>query len=72
MEFNIDSLILSTKSIQTVYGEQDENGTDLSLIRWLLRLSPVERVRMADGARREVLKMREHVRREPRSGDLVD
>ena len=64
MEFDIDSPILSTKSIQTAYGEQDENGTDLSLIRWLLRLSPVERVRMADGARREVLKMREHVRRE--------
>jgi hypothetical protein len=64
MEFDIDSPILSTKSLQTPYGEQDENGTDLSLIRWLLRLSPVERVRMADRARREVLKMREHVRRE--------
>jgi hypothetical protein len=27
------------------YGEQDENGVDLSLIRSNLKLSPVERVR---------------------------
>jgi hypothetical protein len=62
MEIDVDCPILSTKSIQTAYGEQDENGTDLSLIRWLLSLPPVERARMADRARRDVLQMRNHVR----------
>jgi hypothetical protein len=45
------------------YGEQDENGVDLSLIRALLRLSPTERVRRADRARRDALRLLEYGRR---------
>ncbi len=45
------------------YGEQDENGIDLSLIRENLRLTPLERVRKADAARRQALKLLEYGRK---------
>ncbi|HEY7115045.1 MAG TPA: hypothetical protein VH475_00575 [Tepidisphaeraceae bacterium] len=45
------------------YGEQDENGVDLSLIRHILQLSPTERVRRADRERRALLELRSNVRR---------
>lgn len=45
------------------YGEQDENGVDLSLIRALLRLTPTERLRRADRARKDALRLLEHGRR---------
>ncbi|MCH8052712.1 MAG: hypothetical protein IH895_01500 [Planctomycetes bacterium] len=45
------------------YGEQDENGIDLSLIRENLRLTPLERIRKADAARRQALRLLEHGRR---------
>ena len=45
------------------YGEQDENGIDLSLIRENLRLTPLERIRKADTARRQALRLLEHGRR---------
>lgn len=40
------------------YGEQDENGIDLSLIRENLKLTPEERIRKGDRARRQALKLR--------------
>jgi hypothetical protein len=45
------------------YGEQDENGVDLSLIRSNLRLTPTERLRRADREARGLLRLREYVRR---------
>lgn len=39
--------------------EQDENGVDLTLIRANLRLSPTERVRRADAARRSALRVQQ-------------
>lgn len=45
------------------YGEQDDEGVDLSLIRELLKLSPVERIRRADRARRAALRLMEYGRR---------
>jgi hypothetical protein len=45
------------------YGEQDENGLDLSLIRENLKLSPTERVRRADKARKAALRLLEYGRR---------
>jgi hypothetical protein len=45
------------------YGEQDENGVDLSLIRNNMRLSPTERLRRADRESRAMLPLREYVRR---------
>ncbi len=45
------------------YGEQDENGVDLSLIRENLRLTPEERLLRGDHARRGVLELQRHARR---------
>ena len=45
------------------YGEQDENGVDLSLIRMNLRLTPAERLRRGDKARRDALRLLEYGRR---------
>lgn len=39
------------------YGERDENGVDLSLIRENLKLTPVERLRKGDAARRQTLRL---------------
>ena len=46
------------------YGEQDENGIDLSLIRANLKLTPLERVRRGDQARRMALELQEIGRRQ--------
>lgn len=45
------------------YGEQDENGVDLSLIRANLRLTPEERLIQGDRARRGALELQEYGRR---------
>ena len=45
------------------YGEQDENGVDLSLIRDNLRLTPEERLLRGDRARRGALELQRHARR---------
>lgn len=45
------------------YGEQDENGVDLSLIRSILKLTPEERLLRADAARSQALEHLEHARR---------
>jgi len=44
------------------YGEQDENGVDLSLIRENLKLSPIERLRRGDRATTDMLRLRQHAR----------
>ena len=49
------------------YGEQDENGIDLSLIRRNLHLTPTERLRRADRECRALMRMREDVRRNRKS-----
>jgi hypothetical protein len=51
------------KHFTTDYGEQDENGVDLSLIRMNLRLTPAERLRRGDKARRDALRLLEYGRR---------
>ncbi len=45
------------------FGEQDENGIDLSLIRENLKLTPLERIRRGDMARRQALRLLEYGRR---------
>lgn len=47
-----------------VYGEYDADGVDLSLIRHLRRLSPVERIRRGDRARRDAQRLLAHGRRQ--------
>jgi hypothetical protein len=49
--------------IPTPYGEQNENGTDLSLIRLQMKLSPTERVRQADAATASALWILRNARR---------
>jgi hypothetical protein len=45
------------------YGEQDENGVDLSLIRESLRLTPTERARRLSEAVRAIRRIRPDVER---------
>jgi hypothetical protein len=45
------------------FGEYDENGVDLSLLRYMLSLSPLERLRVIDRAARDALILMEHGRR---------
>jgi hypothetical protein len=45
------------------YGEQDENGVDLSLIRENLRLTPEERLIKHEKARRAILDLQRNARR---------
>jgi len=47
----------------TWYGEQDENGVDLSLIRENLKLTPEERLRQGDVYAGSTLRLMEHARR---------
>ena len=47
---------------QIDYGDQDENGIDLSLIRRNLRLTPAERLRQGDKARRDLLRLKHYGR----------
>jgi len=53
------------------YGEQDENGIDLSLIRENLKLSLIERIRKGDRYRRQALLLLEYGKqlRESTSGN---
>ena len=44
------------------YGEQDENGVDLSIIRDNLKRSPTERLRRGDRATTDALRIRNHAR----------
>jgi hypothetical protein len=45
------------------YGEQDENGVDLSLIHENLKLSPRERLMRVEQARLSTLRLMEYGRR---------
>lgn len=49
------------------YGEQDENGVDLSLIRENLKLSPKDRLLRGDRATRDALRLLEYGRRQRES-----
>ena len=47
------------------YGEQDENGVDLSILRESLRLTPYERLKRGESGRLSAIALREY-------GRLVD
>lgn len=51
------------KPRMTLYGEQDDNGIDVSLIRENLKLTPLERIRRADALCRQTLELQEYGRR---------
>jgi uncharacterized protein (UPF0335 family) len=45
-----------------VFAEQDENGVDLSLIRELLKLTPLDRLRRMDRATTDAIRLRKYAR----------
>jgi hypothetical protein len=45
------------------YGEQSESGVDVSLIRYMLSLSPLERLRVMERHARDTLLLMEYGRR---------
>jgi hypothetical protein len=45
------------------YGDQNDEGVDLSLIREMLKLTPVQRLRRMDRARRAALRLMEYGRK---------
>jgi hypothetical protein len=45
------------------YGDCDENGVDLSLLRYLLSLSPLERLRLMERHARDTQMLNEYGRR---------
>jgi hypothetical protein len=54
------------------YGEYDENGVDLSLLRWMLRLSPLERLQVMERAARDTLILNEYGRRHREASSAAD
>jgi hypothetical protein len=45
------------------YGEYDENGVDVSLLRWLLTLTPLERLQLMERHARDTRLLNEYGRR---------
>lgn len=45
------------------YGEQDENGVDLSLIRYMLSLTPLQRIEMMEQAAQQTRMLNEYGRK---------
>jgi hypothetical protein len=60
---DLSDICWDPKPHMTPYGEQDDNGVDVSLIRCNLRLTPLERLRQGDGATTGFLWIRQHARR---------
>jgi hypothetical protein len=56
----------------TYYGEQDENGVDLSLIRANLKLTPTQRARQAERAARDTQRLMENARRNRQKSARTD
>lgn len=42
------------------YGEQNEDGIDLSVIRANLKLTPTQRIRRANAAQRDMIRLRQN------------
>jgi hypothetical protein len=57
------SLYIPEKPPVITYGEHDENGVDLSLLRWLLSKSPLERLQIMERAARDTKKLNEYGRK---------
>jgi hypothetical protein len=60
---DLSDIVLNPQPRMTPYGEQDDNGVDLSLIRANLRLEPLDRLRRADAEARAIRRMRSRVTR---------
>jgi hypothetical protein len=60
---DLSDICRNPKPRWTPYGEQDDNGVDVSLIRANLKLTPTQRLRQADRETTALLRMRRHARR---------
>jgi hypothetical protein len=56
-------LYISDLPAEMSYGEQDENGVDVSLIRWVLSKTPLERLQIMERAARDTKKLNEYGRK---------
>lgn len=45
------------------YGEQNEDGIDLSIIRANLKLTPTQRIRRANARQRDMIRLRNNAQR---------
>ena len=59
----ITGIIPPPPELRTNYGEQDENGVDLSLIRYMLSLTPLERATLMGENARQAAILYEYGRR---------
>ena len=59
---DLSDICFDPRPRMTPYGEQDDNGVDVSLLRDNLRLSPLERLRRGDRATSDALRLRQHAR----------
>jgi hypothetical protein len=57
---DLSDIVMNPQPRMTPYGEQDDNGVDLSLIRANLRLSPLERALANYRGARQLLELRRH------------
>jgi hypothetical protein len=54
------------------YGDQDKNGVDLSLLRYTLSLTPLERLQLMEKNARETLLLNEYGRRARQTKPAAD
>jgi hypothetical protein len=63
VQSDLKDIVMDPKPRNTPYGEQDDNGIDLSLIRYQLRLTPLERSEANYHGALQFLELRQYARR---------
>jgi hypothetical protein len=63
VQCDLSDVVLNPIPRMTPYGEQDDNGVDVSLIRSNLRLSPADRIRQNRRASAGVVELHKYARR---------
>jgi hypothetical protein len=63
---DLSDLVLNPKPRMTPYGEQDDNGVDVSLIRRNLQLSPLERAMQGARLAKQAKELRAYGKRRVR------
>jgi hypothetical protein len=56
-------ILVPDPRVRANYGDYDENGVDLSLLRYMLQLSPLERVTIMERHARDTLALLDYGRR---------
>ena len=66
-ELQASQVLLPDPAKRTYYGEYDENGVDLSLLRYMLQLTPLERLTLMEKHARDTKILYEYGRRHRQS-----